>query len=279
MKKILNFTFFAIAMSICISAWAAEKMKEPTVEYSGDMIMATDQGSVNSKIYYALGGKMRWEMNAQGQNVIMITRQDKKVAWTLMPQQNMYMEMNLTEASKKTGNNVNECDMDMSSQGNETANGVSANKYKVSMSCPENTKYDGTMWVTKEGIMVKMDAIAGQGSNKGHLKMDLMNLKVGSQDASLFEVPSGYQKFAMGDISSMIKSQMDAAKAQAEAQKAQAEADKARADADREANKNTSVQRDGTPSGRDGTPKTKTEPSKTDTILKGVGKLKGLFGK
>jgi outer membrane lipoprotein-sorting protein len=277
MRKIFSFILITVTMSICLSAWAAEKMKEPTVEYSGDMIMTTDQGAMNSKIFYALGGKMRWEMNAQGQNVIMITRQDKKVAWTLMPEQNMYMEMNLTQASKKTGNNVNECDMDMNQQGSETVNGVSANKYKVAMSCPENAKYDGTIWVTKDGIMVKMDAVAGQGSEKGHIKIDLMNLKVGSQDASLFEVPEGYQKFAMGDISSMIKSQMEASKAQAEAEKARAEADKARIEADREANKNANVQRDGTPSGRDGTPKS--EPSKTEKILNGVGKLKGLFGR
>jgi outer membrane lipoprotein-sorting protein len=276
MKKILSFIILALAMSIGINTWAAEKMKEPTVEYSADMIMASDQGSTNSKIFYALGGKMRWEMNAQGQNMIMITRQDKKVAWTLMPEQNMYMEMNLTQASKKTGNNVNECDMDMSSQGSETVNGVSANKYKVAMSCPNEAKYDGTMWVTKEGIMVKMDAVAGQGSDKGHIKIDLMNLKIGSQDASLFEVPDGYQKFAMGDISSMVKSQMEAAKAQAEAQKAQAEADKARAEADKEANKNNvDTQRDGTPSS-----KTKSDgTSKTDKVLDTVGKIKGIFGR
>lgn len=279
MRKLISIVLFTVIAGMFTCAWAAEKMKEPTVEYSADMIMSSDQGSVNSKIYYALGGKMRWEMNAQGQNVIMITRQDKKVAWTLMPQQSMYMEMNLTEASKKTGNNVNECDYDMSSQGSETVNGVSANKYKIAASCPEDTKYDGTMWVTKDGIMVKMDAVAGQGSDKGHIKIDLMNLQIGSQSAALFEVPAGYQKFSMGDISSMMKSQMEAAKAQAEAQKARAEADKARAEADREANKNANTQRDGTPAGRDGTPKTKSEPSKSDKILNGVGKLKGLFGR
>jgi outer membrane lipoprotein-sorting protein len=282
MKKILSFIILALAMSVCINTWAAEKMKEPTVEYSADMIMASDQGSTNSKIFYALGGKMRWEMSAQGQNVIMITRQDKKVAWTLMPQQSMYMEMSLTDAQKKTGDNVSDCDVDVSPQGSETVNGVLATKNKVAMSCPNEAKYDGTMWVTKEGIMVKMDAVAGQGSNKGHIKIDLMNLKIGSQDTALFEVPAGYQKFAMGDISSMVKSQMEAAKAQAEAQKAQAEADKARAEADKEANKNN-VQRDGTPSstGRDGTPSnTKSDGlNKTNKVLDTVGKIKGIFGR
>ena len=276
MRKILYFILFAVAMSVCINTWAAEKMKEPTVEYSADMIMASDAGSTNSKVYYSMGGKMRWEMNAQGQNMIMITRQDKKVAWTLMPQQSMYMEMTLTDASKKTGTNVNECDVDISPQGSETVNGVSATKNKIAMSCPNESKYDGTMWVTKEGIMVKMDAVAGQGSNKGHIKIDLMNLKIGSQDASLFEVPDGYQKFAMGDISSMVKSQMEAAKAQAEAQKAQAEADKARAEADKEANKNNAnTQRDGTPSST-----TKSDGlNKTNKVLDTVGKIKGIFGR
>jgi len=285
MKKLLSFVLFTIVLSLCLCTWAAEKMKEPTVEYSGDMIMSSDQGSANSRIYYALGGKMRWEMSAKGQNVIMITRQDKKVAWTLMPQQSMYMEMNLTDAQKKTGNNVNECDFDMSSQGSETVNGVSANKYKIAASCPENTKYDGTMWVTKEGIMVKWDVVGGQGSNKGHFTIDLLNLKIGSQDAALFEVPAGYQKFSMGDISSMMKSQMEAAKAQAEAQKAQAEAEKAKAEADK-ANAQNNAQRDGTPNstGRDGTPSNKTTQKgdglqKTNKVLDTVGKIKGLFGK
>jgi outer membrane lipoprotein-sorting protein len=279
MKKILNLIVIAAAMSLCVNAWAAEKMKEPTVEYSADMTMASDQGSMNSKIYSALGGKQRWEMASQGQNVIMITRQDKKVAWTLMPQQNTYMEMSLTDASKKTGNNVNECDMDISSEGSETVNGVRATKSKVSMSCPDNSKYDGTMWVTKEGIMVKMDAVAGQGSDKGHIKIDLTNLKIGSQDASLFEIPAGYQKFSMGDISSMFKSQAEAAKAQAEAAKAQAEADKARAEADKAASE-SSGGRAYTAQGRAYTASETKKPSAAEKVIDGVGsKLKGLFKK
>jgi outer membrane lipoprotein-sorting protein len=279
MKKTLNFIVVAAAMSLCINAWAAEKMKEPTVEYSADMTMASDQGAMTSKIYYALGGKQRWEMNGQGQNVIMITRLDKKVAWTLMPQQSTYMEMSLSDASKKSGTNVNECDMDISSQGSETVNGVKATKSKVAMSCPDNTKYDGTMWVTKEGIMVKMDAVAGQGSNKGHMKIDLTNLKIGSQDASLFEIPAGYQKFSMGDISSMFKSQAEAAKAQAEAQKAQAEADKARAEADKAAAESGGG-RAYTAQGRAYTASGTKKPSAAEKAIDGVGsKLKGLFKK
>ena len=37
MKKILNFIVFVTAVSLSLSVFAAEKMKEATVEYSGDM--------------------------------------------------------------------------------------------------------------------------------------------------------------------------------------------------------------------------------------------------
>jgi outer membrane lipoprotein-sorting protein len=205
MKKIFNFIVFAAFISLCINAWASEKMKEPTAEYSGDMVLESDHGSMTSKVNYALGGKQRMEISTGGQTSIMIIRPDKKVSWTLMPSQNMYMEMNISDASQNTGTNVNDCEMDINSLGSETVNGVDATKSKVSMSCPDNANYEGTMWVTKEGIMVKMDAVAGKGSTKGRIKIDLKNLKIGKQDAALFEVPSGYKKFDMGNISSMFK--------------------------------------------------------------------------
>jgi len=228
MKIISRFIVFAIVISLSFTASAAQKMKEATVEYSGDLVMETQAGTVTGKQYYGLNGKIRQEMTAQGMTSIMISRQDKKVAWILMPDQKMYMESSLEESAKKSGTtNVNDCDVDMTAQGDETVNGVKATKYKVSMSCPDKANYDGNMWVTKEGIMVKMDAVAGQGSQQMRIKMDLKNLKIGTQDAGLFEIPAGYQKFSMGDISSMIQG---AQKQAAEAQKAQAEKEKAQAE-------------------------------------------------
>jgi outer membrane lipoprotein-sorting protein len=228
MKKIFNFIVFAVTLSFTLNAFAAEKLKQPTVEYSADTVIQSGQMSSTGKLYHALGGKDRMEMNAQGTTAITITRTDKKVAWVLMPAQNMYMEMSLEESAKKSGNtNVNDCDIDLSSLGDETVNGVKATKNKISGTCPDNTKYEGTMWVTKEGIMVKMESVATVDGQQANVTMDLKNLKIGPQEASLFEVPAGYQKFDMGSISSMFKNAQDqAAKAQAEAAKAQEQAAK-----------------------------------------------------
>jgi hypothetical protein len=40
--------------------------------------------------------------------------------------------------------------------------------------------------------MMKMDTVVKNGRNKSRMTITLKNLKIGSQDASLFELPSGY---------------------------------------------------------------------------------------
>lgn len=299
MKKIFNFIVFVVILSLTTSAFAAEKMKQSTVEYSADMVMTSGQISSTGKIYHALGGKDRMEMNAQGTTAITITRTDKKVAWVLMPAQNMYMEMSLEESAKKSGKtNVSDCDMDLSSLGDETVNGVRATKNKVSGSCPDNTKYDGTMWITKDGIMVKMESVATVDGQQANVNMDLKNLKIGPQEASLFEVPAGYQKFDMGGISSMFKNaQEQAAKAQEQAMKEQEREEKERAAREAE-EKASSTGRAYTAQGRSYTASGSSQTSSnavdkvdnavdqvnkpidtTDKVKGTINKLKGIFGK
>ena len=183
-------------------ALAFEKMPQPKVEYSADMIMETGGHVINSKIYHAIGGKERQEINLNGNTQIMILRQDKKLSWMLMPEQKMYMEMNLDQAKQKMDKqnenmDVNDCKIDVKPMGDESVNGVMATKNKISMSCPNKANYEGYMWVTKDGIMVKMDAIAEGEGDKLHIKIDLNNLKIAEQNPSLFEVPAGYKKFDM----------------------------------------------------------------------------------
>ena len=269
MKKILNLIIFAAIVSLSFSVWAAEKMKEPKVEYSADMVTVSDQISMNSKINYALGGKQRMETTYNGQTSIMIIRQDKKVGWMLMPQQNMYMEMSFDESKSKSGVYVNDCETNNSVVGSESVNGISATKSKMSMSCPNDTALEGNMWVTKDDIMVKMDAVSTQGSKKVPIKMELKNLKIGSQDASLFEIPSGYQKFSMGDMSSIMKMSQDKA-----AQGAQKDASKS----------GTAVQ-SGSETSKDnadsGQGVEKATDDTKDTLKGAMDKLKGIdiFGK
>jgi len=191
------------------NSFAREKMEEPRVEYSADMVITAENEATSYKIYHALGGKQRQEMNFEGTSQAVITRPDKKVSWVLMPEQKMYMETGFEQASEQMAQgsqppDMSECAMDATPAGSESINGVQATRSKISMSCPNNFKYDGDMWVTKEGIMVKMDATTVADGHRSRFQTELKNLKVGKQNPALFEIPAGYEKLSPAGMGSMM---------------------------------------------------------------------------
>ncbi|MBN1627793.1 MAG: DUF4412 domain-containing protein [Deltaproteobacteria bacterium] len=262
------------AMFLCVNAGAAEKMKQPTVEYSADMVMGSEQGSSTGKVFYALGGKSRTEFNTQGTTAITILRQDKKVAWVLMPEQKTYMEMGIDESKENAGQDLSDCDVDFSSLGQETVNGIKATKNKTSVTCPDNVKYDGTMWISKDNIVVKMDTATVVDGNQVNMKYELKNLKIEKQDASLFEIPAGYQKFSMGNFSSMFNAaQGQASQARSEAAEEEDEYDDYDESSETQEDINPVEEVDSAADKANDTMDT------TDKVKNTVDRLKGLFGR
>jgi hypothetical protein len=248
---------------------ASEKMKEPQVEYSADVVMETGNNVMNYKVYYGLGGKQRQDISYQGNQQIMILRQDKKVSWMLMPEQKMYMETRLEQQTKDNqAGNMSDCQVDAKASGSESINGVTATKSKISMSCPNNVGYEGYMWVTKEGIMVKMDATTTYDGKKSHFKTELKNLKIVKQDPSLFEIPAGYKKFSMPGFSGMTPKGMNE----------EAGSDIDDTDIGDEAMPVSSGDDASRSAGEEKKEGTQTI-EKIDKALDKVGKIRGLFGK
>ncbi|MBI5886648.1 MAG: DUF4412 domain-containing protein [Deltaproteobacteria bacterium] len=201
---------FAVVFIGCFAVTAdtayAGKMKEPDVEYSALNVMETEQAAIQGMVYSGRG-KTRNEMEMGGAKSISIIRKDKKVVWTLMPDQNMYMETPFTGNTGKE-EALTDMDVEQSVVGEETVNGVKATKYKMIATRKDGTKLGGFSWVTKEGIVVKADMIAKDGKSKTRIKMELKDLKIGRQDPSLFELPAGYNKLDMGGMGGMNMDEM-----------------------------------------------------------------------
>jgi hypothetical protein len=173
-------------------------MPQTKVEYSADSTMESQGMTMTSKVFQA-ENKYRMEMKVQGANNIVINRMDKKLSWILMPDQKMYMENSLEEGKKKS-NDINDCKIEQQQLGSEVVNGLKTTKNKIAMSCPDGLKYNGSMWVTKDGIMVKMDSVAKTDKGDIPFKMELKNINIAKQDPSLFEIPAGYQAMNMGGM-------------------------------------------------------------------------------
>jgi hypothetical protein len=79
--------------------------------------------------------------------------------------------------------------VDITEVGKETLDGHATTKYKLLM---KDGSAGGFIWITGEGIPVKMDMLSKSGGEKTRVTMTLSNLKVGAQDPQLFEVPADY---------------------------------------------------------------------------------------
>jgi hypothetical protein len=133
---------------------------------------------------------------------IIITRLDKNLVWTIMPEQKMYMETKLGEEAEEE-EDCKACELKPA--GTEVVNGVTATKYKFTP-CPKHkSEGESMMWLSKEWITVKTEGVIIDEGKKVQIKSELKNLKIGKQDSSLFEIPKGYQKAGGGDDYSSIE--------------------------------------------------------------------------
>ena len=203
-KFLLALSVATLPLALSGPAMATDRAN---VEYSADQIIESEEGAMKSRIY-STPTKERREMSQGGAAMMMITRYDKNVSWTLMPEEKMYMEAPGNKASQdKT--DLSGYQIEQTQVGEETINGIVMNKSKIIMTGSDGTKMGGFMWMTKEGILAKIDAIAVEKGQKARFKMEQTNIKIGKQPAELFEIPKGFEKLDMGGMGmDMMKGMM-----------------------------------------------------------------------
>jgi hypothetical protein len=193
-----------LIMAGLVLAGPALAVQPANVEYSADSSMETADDAMIGTIYVAPGKERRESVN-DGEKSVMIIRRDKKVTWMLQPEEKTYMEMKSGQGGARK-DDISAYKIDHTTIGPDTVNGIKTTKSKLIMIGPKGDKLGGFMWTTKEGIVVKMDAIAVDKNSKERFKSELKNLKVGRQDPSLFEIPADYTKMdmSMGGLGNMM---------------------------------------------------------------------------
>ena len=170
-------------------------------DFSADMVNTAQGRSFNGKIYVS-NDKVR--MNAAGTSTI--TRMDKKVAWVLMPGQNMYMEQPLSLENVAGATEKVPGELSRTLIGPDTIDGKAVNKYRVTY-----TSKDGEssmlQWIDP-AINIPVKTAAEDGS----WSVEYKNITVGAQPDSVFDLPAGYKKFVMPDMKEMMRSMQQANK-------------------------------------------------------------------
>jgi len=186
MKTKTLFFIFLLFFLCSITAFA--------LEFSANMVSTTQQGSFSGKIYVS-DKKIRTEMAG----AISIVRLDRDIAWIIMPGQNMYMEQPIDPQMIRATSDKMPGEIERTLLGKEIINGRQVDKYRV-IYTSLGKRETVLQWLdTATSIPIKVT------DEKGSWSFEYKNLKIGPQNASLFEVPAGYAKFSMGNMAEMAK--------------------------------------------------------------------------
>jgi outer membrane lipoprotein-sorting protein len=176
-----------LTLALPLSVLAEARPPALTVDYSADRTIESAEGTFTGKVSVA-GKKQRSETNAGGMQSVMILRGDTQRGFMLMPSQRMAMPLAYAQARQQSESGPPD-DVSISEVGSETLEGFATTKYKMLM---KDGSAGGFLWITREGIVMKMDMLQKERGKKSRTTVTLTNVKIGPQDPALFEVPKDY---------------------------------------------------------------------------------------
>ncbi len=197
MKKIW---VWVLALCVVVFIAGCSKGKEEAApkagmaqEFSATVVSQGGGHTVTSKMYIK-AGKFRSETQMAPGNYT-IFRPDLNKMWMVMTANKSYMEMSVPKdqeaavpAEKMKG------EVSRKAVGTETIDGHPTTKYEVTAKMGDKTVTSHQWWATDINFPVKAAAVDGSWS------VTYSDIKIGGQPDSLFELPSGYTKMAIGDM-------------------------------------------------------------------------------
>lgn len=159
------------------------------LQFSADTVMTTGRMKTTGKIYFS-GERVRMDMTSP-RPMTTITRLDKKVVWSIMPQQKMYMEIPFNPKRRPMVEGKVQGEIARKLLGTGEVNGHPTKKYLVTYKS-EGKETQVYQWIATDiNFPVKTEAVDGSWTQ------EYKNIKLGRQPDSLFKVPAGYKKFQM----------------------------------------------------------------------------------
>jgi Domain of unknown function (DUF4412) len=202
MRHLLVVLIGLVTFAASLSVQAAQ-MNRPQAEYSADATIQNEEGTMQQKIFVTPTKERKEMLTGSGDGAVQIFRYDTRVMWQVMPSEKMYME-HAIGGGQGRGNDPSQWTYEDTAMGEETLNGVRVTKYKTIATSTDGKKYGGFSWRTREGINVKQDLLYKEGNEKKRMLTELNNLRIGTQDPKLFEIPDGFTKMDMGGMMGMM---------------------------------------------------------------------------
>ena len=176
------------------------------VEYSADAVVGTGDQTRPGKLWRTPRA-LRLETQEGNRPQTVIVQVERSVAVLLMPEMRLAIETDLSGLSLTQALLGGSDRLKSTSMGPDTVEGTRTTRWRIETSDPKAGWFRGFVWSTERGVVMKIE---GEGENRGRrglVNLLFRNVKVGPQDAALFEPPADFRRLPVSDamLESVLK--------------------------------------------------------------------------
>src|SRR5262245_37891135 len=142
---------------LAVPAWSAGVNPwDAKVEYSADSIVGTGDRAKPGRLWRTPNA-LRQDVVEGGRTQSVIVRLDRGVAWIVVPEQRMVVETDLAGLDLPVDVLFGAKPVKAAMVGRETIDGQRTSKYRVEGATPKGGQFDGFVWTTPDGVVMKID--------------------------------------------------------------------------------------------------------------------------
>jgi hypothetical protein len=185
------FLWLSAAVLLAASPVRAAGPFDLTVDYSADSTVGSGDHARLGRLWRTRQA-LRHESTEQGQSQIIIARLDRGLAWLVVPALRVSIETDIGGLGGLAGllGGAGKAQP----LGSETVEGQRAGKYRVTVDDAKAGRFDGLVWSTGQGVVLRIDGEGEHAGQRGRVLLSFRNIRIGPQDDALFEPPSGFNR-------------------------------------------------------------------------------------
>ncbi len=180
-------------------AMLAGTLGDPRIGFSAERVLVFDGHSYIGQMWN-MPGAQRHEQELPSLKPVFILHADRTIGDILLPQLHTAVEFAMPKALAVLGRPG----VLGKAVGEEIINGIATTRYAVDKDIPEG-HLSGMLWLSADGIPMRCDGSLTRTNGKvSTVHWELRHVRVGPQDAALFEVPAGYSKLSPQAASTLL---------------------------------------------------------------------------
>lgn len=168
------------------------------VEYSADALVGSGDNARPGKLWRT-PTSVRLETLENSRPQTVIVRLDQNLAWLLLPDVRLAIETDLGGLALTQALFGRSENFQFTSLGPDTIDGQRTTRWRVETADPKAGWFRGFVWSRADGVVMKIEGEGEHRGRRGYVHILFRNVKVASQNASLFEPPAEFRRLPVSE--------------------------------------------------------------------------------